>query len=316
MSKRDNLANKDIFVRTTDTQTIKSIIETSKDVLGDVHIDFINNPKNTDSSDKKKSKDDKKQESGGIKIVATDDNQNLLVVIKLDSKRFEPYHVCQDVFGIDVNLPHLHMLTKSLEKDDILTIYMNSDDKSILTLDVSNEAKNMKSICTINTLTKNDNKRKFPNHVLSDYVVTIDNPVFHKVCKDLGSIAQYVEIVCTEKSIKFTAPGDSMTKCIIYNTSDTCVKIKQTSTNTDTSIYTGLFEIEYFTMFSKCANLCPYIQLFLKNDAPLYTKYTIGTASTIKVGIAPSLVNKYENMTYNEVASAHDKVEPKFKNAE
>ena len=55
----------------------------------------------------------------------------------------------------------------------------------------------------------------------------------------------------------------------------------------DENIIQGIYSLKYLVLFSKCTNLCNSVELFLKNDYPLITKYSIASLGEIKLCLAP-----------------------------
>ena len=54
-------------------------------------------------------------------------------------------------------------------------------------------------------------------------------------------------------------------------------------------IIQGLFALKHLVLFSKCTNLCPSIELYLKNDYPLIIKYLVASLGEIKLCLAPKI---------------------------
>ena len=55
-------------------------------------------------------------------------------------------------------------------------------------------------------------------------------------------------------------------------------------------IVQGLFALKYLVLFTKCTNLCNSIEMYLKNDYPLITKYNVASLGNIKLCLAPKIV--------------------------
>ena len=54
--------------------------------------------------------------------------RSLIIVIKLDSTKFETFKIAKPIQDVGINLTSLYKLIKSLDKDDILTMSIDSDD--------------------------------------------------------------------------------------------------------------------------------------------------------------------------------------------
>jgi len=309
-----------IEIKTEHIGAIRSLFELLKDVFDDVNIECIrdddmnkkiedNTEKNTDvqtetnvgkkkkkkedsddnedeDKDGKKDEDDRDKKSGGIKIVAMDKTQTLLVNVKLIAKKFDIFRVKKKVFDIGINLNQLYKSLKSLQKDDSLTISVNEDDKDWLMLKVKNEKKRYETFDKIKLMDINKSKYEIPPTAF-DVVVTIDTEEFHTICKEMNHIQTVIEIKCTKKSLTFTSTGDSSERSKSYYPDENGIKINF-SKDSKTDVVQGIFELKFLVMFTnKSQNLCPKIQLFMKNDYPLCVKFTVATLGKLLFCVSP-----------------------------
>lgn len=305
-------SDKNLEVKINDVVTLRTLIDVIKDFLNDVNLEFKRDPnmekddndeklnkikikqkKNdketeTDEDDLQNKKDElvKKNEFYGIKIVAVNDSKSLIIVIKLDSNKFEIFRVSKPVYDVGINLLNLHKLIRSLDKDDILTMSIDADDKQLLVLDVENEVRSIRTKNRLRTLDIDKKTYKIPDTKF-DMVVTMESSEFHRVCKDLAQLSEYVEILCKENSITFTSTGDCAEKSVTLDPSDTNgLKIKPLFPGKGTMVQ-GIFELKYFTMFQKCSGLCNCILIYLRNNYPIFIKYSTASLGQILVGIVP-----------------------------
>jgi proliferating cell nuclear antigen len=239
-----------------------------------------------EEKDNKKDDDEKDRKSGGIKIVAMDRTQTLLVNVKLIAKKFDIFRVKKKIFDIGINLNQLYKSLKSLQKDDSLTISVNEDDKDWLMLKIKNEKKRYETFDKIKLMDINKSKYDIPPTAF-DVVVTIDTEEFHTICKEMNHIQTVIEIKCTKKSLTFTSTGDSSERSKSYYPDENGIKINF-SKDSKTDVVQGIFELKFLVMFSnKSQNLCPKIQLFMKNDYPLCVKFTVATLGKLLFCVSP-----------------------------
>ena len=241
-----------------------------------------------EQDDKNSQQDDqkKKDSSGGIKIVAINYTRTLLILVKLDAREFTTFKVSKPIYDVGVNLLQLHKLIKSLDKDDILTISIDEEDTQMLVLDVENEVKNSRTRNRLKMLDINKKSYKIPATKF-DVTITMDAVDFHKICKEMNQIAEYVEILCKENSITFTCKGDCSEKSTTLDaTESNGIKIKFANPKKK-MIVQGIFELKHFVMFSKCATLCPNIQIYMKNNYPIFTRYTVAKLGHVLLGLIP-----------------------------
>lgn len=306
--------SKRLEIKTEHIGAIRSLFELLKDVFEDVNIECIRDDEMNKKPDndkvveecedeptikKKKKKDlhiednddkkdieDKEKKSGGIKIMAMDKTQTLLVNVKLMAKKFDVFKVKRKVFDIGINLGQLSKSLKTLQKDDSLTISVNEDDKDWLVLKFKNDKKRYESYDKIKLLDINKSKFEIPPTAF-DAVIIIDTEDFHTICKDMSNIQSVMEIKCTRKSVTFTSTGDSSEKGKTYYPDENGIKI---NFNKDSKIdvVQGIFELKFLVMFTnKSQNLCPRIQLFMKNDYPLVVKFAVATLGKLQFCVSP-----------------------------
>lgn len=306
-----------IEIKTEHIGAIRSLFELLKDVFDDVNIECIRDDEmnmksvkndeivatdNNTSSKKKKKKtaDDNHSDSqivenekisdskkaGGIKIVAMDKTQTLLVNVKLNAKKFDIFRTKKKVCDIGINLGQLYKSLKSLQKEDSLTISINEEDKNWLMLKIKNEKKRYETFDKIKLMDINKSKYEIPPTSF-DVVVTIDTEEFHTICKEMNHIQQVIEIKCTRKCLTFTSTGDSSERSKSYYPDENGIKI-QFANNTKTDVVQGIFELKFLVLFTnKSQNLCPKIQLFMKNEYPLCVKFTVATLGNLLFCVSP-----------------------------
>lgn len=259
---------------------------------------------NADNETEKKEEEGEKKKKTfrGMKMVAVNKTGSLIVVVKLSSSKFETYKIKKDVYDVGINLPSLFKLIKTVEKDDVMTISIDSDEKQKLCIEVDNEKSKTRTVNKITTMDIDKNSYNIPN-IEFEMVITMSSQRFHEICKSLSHLSEYMDIVCKEKSITFTSTGDCYSKVLTIEGSDSdskdvdVVRIKPREPGKGT-IVQGVFELKYFTMFQKCAVLCQQIQIFFKNDSPIFIRYLVSSNGHILVGIVPvseNISNAFED---------------------
>lgn len=76
---------------------------------------------------------------------------------------------------------------------------------------------------------------------------------------------------------------------MILSESQGGVRVQKTTSAgaSTTEIVQGIFELKYLVMFTKCTNLCPTIEIYLKNDYPLVLRYMVANLGEVRVVLAP-----------------------------
>jgi len=248
------------------------------------------------------------KDKSGMRIMAVDTSKTVLINLKLEAKNFFTFKCTKKRFIIGVNLVCFYKLIKSMDKKDILSLYVEHDDKSNLGIQIKNTDEKKETKYKLKLLDLDDVKMTIPD-VIFDAVVTMNSSEFHKICREMNQIADYVELQCLRDKIIFKCKGDYAERETIYKNSDgesdqSSVNINHASTNpTSTNapdIVQGVFELKNLVLFSKCASLCTDIEIYLKNNYPLVIKYTVATLGRILLCLTPIKPDNTKNANYSD----------------
>lgn len=266
--------------------------KTSKNDTDESDDESDNNDNDDDTGDdKKKTKDqssseDVKKDNSCIKILKVDDNRTLLTYIVLEAQQFRTFWSRYRKYRIGVELSTLYKPFKCMEKEGVLTLSIDDENKQILNLDVDRAEDGVTCHYEIKTLDLNEKKWNLPNSSFS-VIVKMNCAEFHKICREMYAMqCDFIEIRCTEKMISFNSLGDSSVVINRNYESGGRVKIQCNKKNKLVAIQ-NIYELKHFILFSKCNNMCDTVQLFLRNQYPIFTKYTVGSLGSMLIGISP-----------------------------
>lgn len=250
---------------------------------------------------KKKAKDDKhipdkeadeeaahpkeKKEEGHIKILAIDESNQLFIKVKLDAKEFHTFWCKKKIFDIGVNLSLLYKFMKSLDKDGMLSMFVDSNDRQNLVVKVEDLEKDYESTYKLKLMDIDKPDIDVPA-LEFDSTVTIETSEFHRICRDMNNISEIMEITCSKKKISFRAKGDSSERCTTYDNNEKGVKIRFSAKAKDEEVR-GIYELKFLVQFTKCSHLCSEIQIFMKNNQPMCIKYMVATLGKIFFCLSP-----------------------------
>lgn len=244
-----------------------------------------------DISSEEENKDTKKKDKGGIRLMAVDTTKTVLINLKLDAENFTKFKCNKPKIRLGVNLVCLHKLIKSMDKDDDLTLF--AEDENYLQIKIDNEYKKSKTIYKLKLMDLDTAPMSIPD-ITFDAVVTMNSVEFHRICREMYSIATHVEIKCMNNKIVFTCKGDAERSTeYMTDSSGDGVNIQHSGTNSNGSplVIQGVYELKNLVLFSKCASLCNEIQIYMKNNHPenypLVIKYTVATLGRILLCLAP-----------------------------
>jgi proliferating cell nuclear antigen len=248
-------------IKTIQATAFKILVEALKEMLTDTCIEF---------------------DESGMKIVAMDTAHIVLVHLKLDASKFE-YFQCENKMIIGVNMLNLHKLIKTINSNDTLTLFMDSNDMNHLGIKIENGDKNTKTTYKLNLLDLDNNKISIDPAEFNS-VITLPSTDFQKICRDMNNLAEFVEIRNVNNQLIFACKGEFCAQETILSDNDNNTICNKNANE----IVQGVFNLRYLVMFTKCTNLCNTVELYLKNDYPLIIKYGVASLGEVKLCIAPS----------------------------
>jgi proliferating cell nuclear antigen len=257
-----------------------------------------------ESEDNEDNKSKKKEESvnrSGIRILAVDTTKTVLINMKLDAKHFETFKCKKKKMILGMNLVYFHKLIKSMDKDDDMTLFVEHDDRNYLRIKIDNSNKNKKDVYKLKLLDLGNDEMSLPD-ITFDAVVQISATEFHRVCREMNQIADFVEIKCLPNKIIFTCKGDYAERTTTYETdedSGESVAINHSGSK-NAPIIQGVYELKNLVLFGKCSSLCGDIQIYMKNNYPLVIKYLIAKLGRILLCLTPINDDVNQNIAYSD----------------
>jgi proliferating cell nuclear antigen len=256
-------ANGNLFeIRTVQSGAFRTLIEGLKEILVEANIEFDKN---------------------GIRIIDVDETHVVLTYLKLEAKNFE-YFYCPNQYILGVNMIYLFKLIKTLSNTDSLTLFLPASNPNRLGIKAENAEKNTVNTWHMKLFDANVNRIEVPNTQFTT-IINMPSADFQKICRDFNQLAEKLEITSSGSDLVFRCIGDFVDgETVILSGTQGNVKVQSASTSTE--IVQGIYELKYLTMFTKCTNLCPSIELYLKNDYPLILRYMVANLGEIRLMLA------------------------------
>lgn len=271
-------------VMTEYTNPFKLLIEVLKEILVETNIEFRANTKESEIDD------------SYMKIMAIDTTNTVFIYLKLDGKEFTKFDCKNKKITIGVNLGCFYKLIKSMDKEEYLTLYMDSENINMLNIKIENPKFQKNTVYNLKLLELGIPKIVLPK-IKYDSSIIINSSEFHKICKEMSVIADLVEIKCFEKEVIFTCKGDYANRVTTFSAStDDMSSNKNVDSVSITfnekydkkiKIVQGVYELRNLALFSRCAQLCENIQIFMKNNKPLIINYTVASLGKAFLCLSP-----------------------------
>lgn len=262
------------------------------------------NDEEEDDEEETQKETKKKSTIGGIRIMALDNNQLRLIYVKLNPDQFLDFYVKPDCLTIGLDLIEFHKFVKTIDKDSIMTIQIDKDDDQNIAFGLKNGEKGISSKYKQKLMDINDESNQLPLESNFHMSVMMETSDFKKICTELSQFSEYVEITCTNKEITFRCRGDSNTYEKSFENSKKGVKIISLKKD-GPPIFQAIYNLSHLVTFGRCTNLCTEMQLYLRNDYPLFIYFTIGDLGKLLVGL--STVDGKIVKKDNDYNADHDK---------
>lgn len=261
-----------VVLESTQTAAFKIIFEALKDIIIDTNITYTEK---------------------GMKILTTNGALSVLVYLFLEGEKFEKY-VCKENISVGVNLINFQKIIKTVTKQDIITFYIDGNDRSVLGIKINNEEKSKKVDCKFKLRDMNDETIVVP-HADFDCIISMQSEELQKNIKDMINIdAKYVDIKAIDSELIFSCKGTFTDKTVTFTEGDDSSKpdsIKFIKKKTD-GIVQGCFKLKFLSYFVKCTKLNNRVRLFFKNNFPIILEYRIGNMGTISLALNPRIKKK------------------------
>jgi proliferating cell nuclear antigen len=250
-------------IKTIQSNSIKNLIESLKDILTDTNIEIT---------------------SSGLKIIAMDPSHTVLVHLKLEAKEFQEF-ICNEDMILGVNMINFYKLIKFIGNNDTLTLYVDNENESQLNIIMESSDKNSVTKYKLNLMDIPKENVEIPNLVFNS-IITMPSADFQKLCRDLHNISNTVDIKSINDKLIFSSTGNigSVEHVILENNNTLSVNESEAD---NTQVTEGSFLLKHLVMFTKCTSLSPTVLLYLKNDFPLIIEYKISSLGCIRLCLAP-----------------------------
>tara|TARA_B100001540_G_C15789987_1_gene634962 strand:+ start:1148 stop:1984 length:837 start_codon:yes stop_codon:yes gene_type:complete len=229
----------------------------------------------------------------GLKIINMDKSHTILAHLCLDAKKFESYHCLLDKITIGVNMLHLFKLINTIDNNDTLTIFIDSEDYKdgivqYLGLKFENGDIKQQKLQKLRLIEPEADELDVPDVQFSS-VLNLPSADFQKIIRDLSCISDTIDIssiVCnTGAELIFKCNGSFAEAEVRRAEVDGSMSYMQKQE--DDTIIQGRFSLKNLSYFIKCTNLCSQIEMYLENNLPLVVLYHVASLGHIKLCLAP-----------------------------
>lgn len=261
-----------VFIQTIQGGVIKSLFDSLKDIVHDVVFRI---------------------DSSGIRLLTMDKNKCALVHLKLDSTSFEQF-VCEPLdatYELSINILNVFKLIKSTGTKDVVTLMYDSiKNPHTLGISIQNFERNSTTAYDVKLLDLNSENIEL-NDVEFDSVISMPSTYFQRMCRDMSELSETVRIGSNGRTVSLSCDGDYASQCTTIGQDGDTSTNDDMSTETSTKIPTasGTYSLKYLVTFCKASNLCPTVEISLREDFLIlhYKVASLGSLRFCLVGLKP-----------------------------
>ena len=257
-----------ICIKTVQCSAIRNMFETLKDVLHDCNLVFDDN---------------------GIKCLQMDNNNNVIVSVKLNNTSFEEYY-CKMRFVAGINVGNMFRLLKGIGQSDTLILKVSEKNPNVMIMNIENFDKAMKSTFELNLLDIDEVPLEIPAASF-DVVLTMPSLDLQRVCRDLSILSETIEIVSRDKKLILIAEGDFARQQVELGEKDNGLYFANETENARASVIRSKYSLKYLNLFSKANVLCSTVDIYLKSDFPMILSYTVASLGKLIFCVAQKAEN-------------------------
>lgn len=274
-------------IKTVHTSIIKKLFKILSNTVDDVRIDFI----------KENDDDDKHVNNGGLRLMALDELSTLLVFIKLKSETFEQFNViCNYSAKFEVNDDNFKEFINNIDDNSSMIISMNKNDENNIHFGSQDS---LKYTQYKQPIIDDTSPCGLPRDTMFKINVIIDVNDLVAACNQISKFSKYVEIECCDEKITFSSTDKNKSYSVTYMKNiDNQNGVRIITLNSpidDSSVVKEIYNMNDIVKTFDYGKLCSEIQLFLKNDYPMFVQYDIQSElkSIGKMLIGLSPISKY-----------------------
>jgi len=217
---------------------------------------------------------------GGLKLCMYDSHRRVCFSFTLDSENFQIYKFKPvNSLYLGLNLSHFYKMIKSIKKKDAIILFI--DEKSPSDLGIKVIPKENNRITT--SYIKIQNIQNLDVSVPDGYSnpIIVQSNEYQKMCKDMASISQEVQVTAQKYSIKFFGDAGS-----VYSREVSFGEYDSDSSDDEdgeVEVYSDEFNTEQLARIVKIAGLGNNIQVFVKKDLPMLFRTNVGGLGKISI---------------------------------
>ena len=232
--------------------------------------------------------------SGSIEMCGYDASLSVYVILELKGHTFDSFYCKYEKVDIGIDIETLHSMLKSMDSNELI-LSIDESSKDVLNINFEDVVHDKKSKTELKLLVLDYDDRQKQDKDFSVYI-KMNCVEFNKICKELSSLSEFVEVKCTASHLIFTSVGDKARREVSYGTDLGSLKIIWN--NEDVRLIQGYYELKNIVLFNKFNTMYEEVLIHLKSDYLMTIDFMIGTHGNLLVAITPVNSDIIKNSSY------------------
>jgi len=229
--------------------------------------------------------------SSGISLQAMDSSHVSLVSLNLRAVGFAQFRADRG-FSMGMNLNNMNKMLKCANNDDIITMRAEEGGDTVCFMFESPDGTRISEF-ELKMMDITVENLGIPDTEYSS-TVRMSSAEFQRICKDLSSIGDTVEISVTKDGIKFATTGDIGSASVICRQNSTAESAEEQTVIDMLEPTTLTFALRYLNSFTKATSLSPSVIIKLSSELPVVVEYTITGIGYVRYYLAPKIDEEEE----------------------
>lgn len=215
----------------------------------------------------------------GISLQAMDSSHVALVSLNLSMDGFEHYRADSNMV-LGVSIGNLSKVLKLADNADAITLSADQD-ATHLKLTFENAKNQRTSEFNLNLITIDSEHLAIPETEYQS-VVTLNSNEYSKICKELFSLSETVQVTTAQDNVTFSVEGEvGSGRVQLGQNDDTTLEVSEPVQQQ--------FALRYLNMFNKASSISNTTRLCLHQEQPLVVEFTIDNLGVLKYFLAPKI---------------------------
>lgn len=223
----------------------------------------------------------------GIALQAMDSSHVSLVNLFLGSDGFTDFRADRQI-ALGINLANLSKVLKCSGSGDSISLSAQEDSDSV-TFVFESEDKDRVSKFDMKLMEIDSEHLGIPD---TDYksVVKMSAAEFQRICRDMATLGDTIEIAVSKEGVKFSVSGDIGNGNLMLSNDTTADKSAEDSVMIELEEpVTQTFALRYLNFFTKATPLSKSVSLSMSPEVPLVVEYKIENLGHVRYFLAPKI---------------------------